>query len=414
VQDPPESAVVLPRTTLFRSLAVANYRRLWLGFAVSHTGDAVQMLAQSWLVVTLTGSATHVGAVALCQAIPRLVLALGSGVVVDRFDRRKLLLIGQSVAMLQATIFFALVVTHTITYEAILLLAFGLGLVDMINITARQAMIPTLVPREVLPNALALVALAVNLTQIAASAIGGVMLATLDVEGCLGFNALSFAVLLVSVWRLPPCPPPAHANTSAMAQLREGVDWIVARRPLLATIALTYGVGLVAMPYSRLLPYFARTELGTDGPGYAWLATASGIGALTASTGLAWLAKERIVARVQAIAALVIAVSLVALSLQTTWIGTYVVLVVLGGAGMAARTSAVPLVQSAATDDVRGRVMSAMSLDFGLWALGAVGMGVVGDVLGIRQSFGGAGLLVIVALLLAAPISLRWRPVRAG
>src|SRR5581483_4859240 len=152
--------------TLWSPLRYRNFRLLWSGFIVSQIGDFVQVVAQSWLVVELTHSALRVGTVALVQALPRLATGLAAGVVVDRVDRRRLLMVCQSLAALQSVVFLGLFLAGRVGYGTILALAFALGVLDSLNLTARQAMLPTLVPRTMIPRAVALQALGVNVTQL--------------------------------------------------------------------------------------------------------------------------------------------------------------------------------------------------------------------------------------------------------
>lgn len=367
-------------TSLWAPLQHRNFRLLWAGFVVSHIGDFIQILAQSWLVVGLTQSATRVAAVSLAQALPRLAIGLFAGVVVDRVDRRRLLLVTQSLAAAQSALFLGLVLAGRVTYAWVLGLSLALGVFDALNLTARQAMLPGLVPREMIPRAVALQALGVNVTQIAGPSLGGLLLGSLGVEGCLAVNVLSFGALIgaVAALRLPP----SETNTSpggVGAALREGFAFIRARPALWASMALLYALGVLGMPVVRLLPLWARVVLDTTGRGYGLLACASGLGALAASVAVTSRAQPARLPRNVVAAGAAFALGVALFSRTGSYAASFAALALVGGAQMAFRSAAVTIVQLKVPDRLRGRVLSVMAMDFALWSVGAVGVGLAVD-----------------------------------
>lgn len=396
---------------------------------VSHIGDFIQILAQSWLVVGLTQSATRVAAVSLAQALPRLAIGLFAGVVVDRVDRRRLLLVTQSLAAAQSALFLGLVLAGRVTYAWVLGLSLALGVFDALNLTARQAMLPGLVPREMIPRAVALQALGVNVTQIAGPSLGGLLLGSLGVEGCLAVNVLSFGALIgaVAALRLPP----SETNTSpggVGAALREGFAFIRARPALWASMALLYALGVLGMPVVRLLPLWARVVLDTTGRGYGLLACASGLGALAASVAVTSRAQPARLPRNVVAAGAAFALGVALFSRTGSYAASFAALALVGGAQMAFRSAAVTIVQLEVPDRLRGRVLSVMAMDFALWSVGAVGVGLAVDAFarghahlgpgvprsllppssiaaGLRAVFLGAGVACAAALaVLARPL----------
>lgn len=414
---------VPPDDSLLAPLRYKSFRVLWAGFVVSHIGDFIQLLAQSWLVVELTRSAFKVGVVAFAQAIPRLLIGLFAGVLVDRVDRRRLLLVTQSLAALQSVVFLALVVTHRITYGALVALALALGVFDALNLTARQALMPTLVPRALLPRAVALQALGVNVTQLVGPSLGGVLLGWLHTEGCLVVNALSFAALIVSLVKVElPAPPPAKAAQGFGDDLREGLGYVRAHGELLYPILLAYALGLLGMPLVRLLPLFAKEVLGATGRGYGFLASASGVGALAASLAVTARARPRELPRNIVVAGLVFGCALVGFAWTRHYAVAWAVLALFGASQMAFRSAVTTLLQTESPERMRGRIMGALSLDFALWSIGAVGVGLTADAIarhaagvsataalpgwaitrGLHVSFVAHGALCLVAVLFAA------------
>lgn len=377
--------------SLIEPLRHKGFALLWGGFIVSHVGDFVQILAQSWLVVDLTRSAAKVAAVAFAQALPRFFITLFAGVIVDRTDRRRLLLATQSLAAAQSALFLGLVLSGRITYAWVLALSFALGFLDALNLTARQAVMPSLVPRALLPRAIALQALGVNITQIAGPSLGGVLLAALGVQGCLAFNVLSFAVL-VGTLLLANIPSPAQdpaARRHWVHDLREGIDYLRARRVLWIPLLLAYAVGLLGMPVVRLLPLYARAVLGVTEGGFGALAAASGLGAIVASLAVTARASAKDLPRNIFRAGVVFSLAVLAFAWSDRVPWTFAALAVFGGAQMAFRSAIMTVFQTEVPDRLRGRVISVLGIDFALWSVGGVAMGALGDAL--ARAHGGAG-----------------------
>ncbi len=374
-----ESPAVEP-SSLWEPLRTRNFRLLWGGFVVSQIGDFAQVLAQSWLVVELTRSSLELGAVAFAQSVPRLAIGLLAGVIVDRFDRRRLLLITQSLAAVQSVVFLALVQTHRITYAWVLVLAFSLGVFDTLNLTARQATLPTLVRRALLPKAIALQALGVNVTQILGPSIGGLILAVAGVRGCLVFNALSFAALIASVAALRLDPSPAAGDPATVGDdLREALRYVRGRAGLWLPITLAWVVGFFGMPLIRQLPLHARIALNASESQLGMLAAAPGIGALAASVGITARASPAQLPRNILVAGVVFALAGAAFPQCGTLATACACLALFGGAQMAFRSAIITMVQLEAPDRMRGRLISALALDFALWSVGSVILGAVAD-----------------------------------
>ncbi len=382
---------------------------MFSGTIVSHTGDLLQSMAQSWLVFQLTGSATKLGLVGFCQLLPRLVLGAVGGVVVDRFDRRRLLVVTQTVAMAQSILFWALVVTHRITFGQIIGLTLVLGVADTLNLTARHALIPLLVPESELQAGVALNAAGMNLTQVLGPSLGGVLLGLVGVAGCLAINAVSFlgilAALLAMRWRPRASVRVARALRDELA---EGVRYVQRREALWVPILVAYGVAALAMAYSRLLPVFATDVLHAGVREYGWLLAAPGLGALCASLAVAARgrrpgARRRVYGSV---AALVVALSLFAVS-HRLWV-SLAALVVVGAAQMVFRTTAMAACHEAVEDSHRGRVISIFLLDYGLWSFGTLWLGVLCDAHGPTVAVL-VGALATGTVTLAIAAVARWR-----
>lgn len=370
-----------PADSLWAPLAHRNFRLLWVGFVTSQAGDIIQMLAQAWLVVELTGSAARLGLLAAAQALPRLLLGLFAGVLVDRVDRRRLLLATQSLAALQSGVFLALQLTHRVTYASLLALALALGVLDALNLTARAALMPTLVPRPMIPRAVALQALGVNVTQLVGPSLGGVLLASVGVEGCLVANLVSFSALVVSLlaMRLPAREAGAGDGGSVGDALREGLAYLRAHPALRASIALAYLLGVFGMPLVRLLPLYARVVLDASPRGYGALAAASGVGALLASLLVTARSSRATVPRNIVVSGVLFSVAVIAFGYTRHPLAAAACLVCFGGSQMAFRSAVMTRIQTEVPDRLRGRVVSVLAMDFALWSLGAAALGAAVD-----------------------------------
>jgi MFS family permease len=176
------------------------------GALISSSGDFMQNVAQSWLVWELTRSPVALGVIAFCDTLPRLLVGAVGGAIADRFDRRRVLMITQSLAMIQAVIYWLAVEFKVILFWQIAVLAFFLGTVNTINQTARQSLVNSLVPNDELLNAIGLQSSVFNFSKIVGPSAGGIIIALVGIAGCFLINALSFVALLFNLYlmELPP------------------------------------------------------------------------------------------------------------------------------------------------------------------------------------------------------------------
>jgi MFS family permease len=338
-------------------------------------------MAQSWLVFQLTGSAAKLGLTGFCQLLPRLVLGTVGGVIVDRVDRRRLLLVTQSAAMLQSILFWALVVTHRITFAEILGLTVVLGVADTLNLTARHALIPALVPPSELQAGVALNAAGMNLTQVIGPSLGGVLLGLVGVSGCLALNAVSFLGILGALFamRWRPRAGALRQRRPVRDELAEGIRYVRGRDALWVPILIAYAVAALAMAYSRLLPVFATDVLHAGVREYGWLLAAPGLGALCASLAVAARGRRPGARRRLYLAVATLVTGLCIFALSNVLLVSLVALTAVGAAQMVFRTTALAACHEAVEDSHRGRVISIFLLDYGLWSFGTLWLGLVCD-----------------------------------
>lgn len=387
-----------------------DFKLLVGGTLVSHTGDILQNMAVQWLVFQLTHSAFKLGIIGFCWMIPRLVLGALGGVIADRVDRRRLLIVTQTIAMAQSLIMFALVVTGRITFAELVVLTVVLGIADSLHFTARHAFVPLLVPPDELQSAVALNSATMNLTQILGPSLGGIMIGLVGTSGCLAVNAASFVAILLALfamnWRPVARPAP---QTSLLAELIDGFRHVGARERLWVPIGIAYAVAGLAMAFSRILPVYA-VALDVGERGFGWLQTAPGVGAIVASLAIAARGK-----RPGAFKRLYLAVGVLVAALglfaepRNMQVALFA-LAVVGGAQMVFRTTAIAMCHEATDDAHRGRVMSIFLLDYGLWSFGTLWLGWLCDARGPAVAvLTGAGSCLAVTAAVAYMASVRRR-----
>jgi MFS family permease len=250
----------------FRSLRHRNFRLLVEGNVISTSGDFMQSIAQSWLVWQLTHSPFLLGLVSFFDTVPRLFLGAIGGAISDRFDRRRVLIITQSLAMVQAIVYCFAVYFKVILFWHIAVLAFFLGCIDTINQTVRQSLVNGMVPKEELLNAIGLQSSFFNLSKILGPSVGGAIIAFLGISGCFFLNALSFVALIWNLYlmKLPRWEAPTHKQ-GVWKEIKEGYGYLRNNRRIFSIVSLSYIVALVGAPYSRFIPMFA-TNTHVDQP----------------------------------------------------------------------------------------------------------------------------------------------------
>ena len=263
-----------------------NFRHLWLAAFTSAIGTWMQRFAQQWLILTLTGSALYLGLDAFVGELPLLLFTLIGGVIADRHDRRHLLMASQALQMACALTLTSLVLFDVVQVRYVLALSFVTGIAQAFGGPAFQSLVPTLVPRATVPNAIALNSIQFNLAQTVGLLIGGVVLATFGMVACFGVNGLSFLVVIVvlGLMRLPP--PPTTRRDRMITELKGGLVYVRGDNALLWLTALAMATTTLGLPIRAFLPVFAD-----DATHLSWMMTALGAGAVTGALTVAWLGK---------------------------------------------------------------------------------------------------------------------------
>lgn len=388
--------------TGLRSLRRRNYRLYFFGQMISLIGSWMQTTAQQWLVYQLTGSELSLGAVTFATFIPVLVLSLGMGVIVDRVERRRLLIITQTLFMLTAAALAVLTLTGVIEYWHIILLALLTGVGNALDMPARQSFNIDLVERDDVLNAIALNSSVFNGARILGPAIGGLVVAAVGEGPAFAMNAVSFLAVIgaLLMMRLPPFTPPERRG-SGLHELRQGLAYLVRNRTVLGLVSMVAAFNLVGFPYVVLLPVFAAEVLGTGATGLGELLAAQGVGALIGALGLAFLGDRQAKGPMILANRAMLPVAILLLGLSKTASITMLGLALGGYAQINQLAMTNTLIQLSVPDELRGRVVSTYTWALGgFWPLGALLTGWMAERMGSAVAvLTLAGISALIALV---------------
>jgi MFS family permease len=280
----------------FRALENYNYRFIWLGTLGHAVAMWTDQIAKSWLIWQLTGSPVHLGMINAVRGIPMLIFGILGGVAADRVSRVKILLVCQSVTWATYLVLAFLITTERVAVWHLYVAAVTLGTAMAFNMPTRQSMIPGVVPREMLNNAIGLNIAAMNFTRILGPSMAGVLIAPIGIGGVYWLAGGIYATVLFStlMLRLPPNLAPRPIQASAWADLKEGFRYVRDTEVILAVLLVGLLPTLLGMPFMALLPAFADTVLGMDASGFGLLMSVSGVGALLGSLWVASVDFKRI------------------------------------------------------------------------------------------------------------------------
>lgn len=356
-------------TSRLRALHSRNYRLFFTGQSVSLVGTWVTRIATSWLVYQLTGSAWWLGVVGFVGLLPTLVVTPVAGVLVDRWDRHRVLVATQALSLLQSAALAALAFAGTISVAHILWLQLVQGLVNALDTPARQAFVVELVEdRADLPNAIALNSSMFNGTRVIGPAVGGALLAGAGAGWCFALDAVSYVAVIASLlaMRRPAraAAPRARGLATVLAELREGVRYAWGFPPARSLLLLVGLLGVFGMPYTTLMPEVASRVLHGGPHLLGWLMTAGGVGALGGAVYLAGRTTVVGLGRVASAGAIGTGAALVAFSFaRVPWVALALLLVV-GGAFMVTTASCNTVLQTILPEALRGRVMALYTVAF--------------------------------------------------
>jgi len=374
---------------LLRSLHSRNFRLYFAGQSISLVGTWMQQVAMSWLVYRMTGSAFLLGVVSFMGQIPTFLLAPVAGVLADRWDRRRLLICTQAIAILQAALLAFLVLAGTVQVWQIVLLSLFLGLINTFDIPARQSFFVEIVEnREDLGNAIAINSSMFNAARLIGPSMAGLIVSAVGEGLCFVLNAVSYLAVIVALaaMRLERRTPDMERR-HILHELREGIGYALGFPPIRYILILIALVSLMGMPYSVLMPVFASTILHGDARTFGFLMAAAGSGALASTVYLASRKSVIGLGKLIVRATTLFGAGLIAFSFSDSLLPSLILLALTGAGGMAMVASSNTILQTIVDDDKRGRVMSLFTMAFiGMAPFGSLISGTIAHSMGVRNA----------------------------
>jgi MFS family permease len=390
--------------TTFRALRHRNFQLFFSGQLISLIGTWMQNVAQAWLVYRMTGSSLLLGSIAFAGQIPVFIAAPIGGAIADRYSRHKLVIGTQISSMILALILAALTLTNRIEIWHIFVLSALLGVVNGIDIPARQSFMVEMVGKEDLMNAIALNSSMFNGARIIGPAVAGVLVAAIGEGWCFFVNGVSYIAVIIGLLMMRVKPRRIVSKSAPLQHIIEGFRFVRQATPIRDMLLLLGVVSLVAMPYAVLMPIFADRILNAGARGLGILMGATGVGALLAALTLAARSGLKGLGRMIGYAALGFGASLIAFSFSRSFWLSVLLLVPVGFGMMLETTTSNTLIQAMVPDELRGRVMAVYTMMFmGMAPFGSLFAGAAADRLGapLTLSIGGVACMVAAMVFLS-------------
>jgi predicted MFS family arabinose efflux permease len=350
-------------TRVFRGFAYRDFRIMWIGACTSSIGTLMQTFAQAWLVLQLSGSSFLLGLDSFLGSIPIVLFSLVGGVFADRTERQKILLGSQYIQMTCAFLLAILFATGVVHIWHILVLSFVAGTAQSFGGPAYQALIPSLVKPEDLPNAIALNSIQFNVARVLGPTFGGVAL-LLGASWCFSLNGISFVAVIISLLIIRPHFVPVKSRESVLFSMKEGFRFIRKQGTMEALIALAFLMTLLAFPLVVFLPVFAR-DVFHGGPNlYTVFLVCSGIGSICGALIVAGMGKYKHQGRAALLLLMALGALIASFALSRSLILSCVLIFLSGGALLSVFATISSLVQMITSDNMRGRVMSVYNVAF--------------------------------------------------
>jgi len=397
--------------TSFKALRHRNLRLFFAGQGVSLVGTWMQQVAMSWLVYRLTDSALLLGVISFCTQFPAFLMAPFAGALADRWSRYRMVVAAQTLAMVQSVLLAVLVMGGAIEVWHLIVLAIAMGLINGVDVPARQALLVKLVGGvEDLPNAIALNSSMFNAARLVGPAVGGVLIGLMGEGPVFVINAASYVAVLGALAALRVPPEPGARPGSMLGHIRDGFSYAYRFEPIRDLLFVLAVVSLVGIPYVVLFPVFARDVLGGDAGTLGLLTSCAGLGALVGALALASRSSVRGLGRVVALSAGAFGVSLIGFALSTNLLVSCLFVVVTGFSVMLTSASINTVLQTLVKEELRGRIMSLYTMAFvGMTPLGGLAGGAIAQRLGAPFAvvLGGAGCLALAIWFGRRLVSLR-------
>jgi MFS family permease len=393
-------------SSILRALRYRNYKLFFSGQIISLTGTWMQQVALSWLVYTLTGSAFILGIVGFSSQVPTFVLAPFAGVLIDRWNKHKIIVITQFLLMIIAFLLAILVYTGLVQIWHVIVLNILTGLINGFDMPARQSfMIEIVEKREDLSNAIALNSSVFNAARLVGPSVAGLFIAVVGEAACFLFNGISYIAVIIALlaMRLNPVIHAENKAGNVLKNLKEGVKYTFGFTPIRSLIFLIALMSLWGMPYTVLMPVFAKDILHGGAHTLGFLMGAIGTGALT---GAIYLASRKTVlglGKFIVTAGLFFGTGLILFSQSENLVLSLLVLSVTGASMMVQSASCNTILQTIVEDKMRGRVMSFFTMSFtGMMPFGSLISGSIASGIGAPATLTIGGIICILGAIIFA------------
>jgi predicted MFS family arabinose efflux permease len=364
VADRSEHMATSTLRRIFKAFQYRDFRLMWFGACTSSIGTWMQIVAQGWLIYRLSHSAFLLALDQFLGGIPIFLFSLIGGVVADRTERRKILLLSQYVQMASAGVLTVLVAAGWVHVWHILCLSFVSGLAQAFGGPAYQALIPTLVDREDMPNAIALNSIQFNMAVTIGPALAGQALAKLGEKWCFGLNALSFLAPVISLSMIAARYLPATTTESMFSSLKQGIKFVRKQGSMEALTLLAFCMTALSMPMRTYIPVFVKDIFHRGPETYGNLLSLMGVGSICGSLAVAGIGNMRNKGRFALTMLICLGAAISGFSLSKSLPLSYTMLVLVGASMMAVFATVTSLVQLITTNEMRGRVMSVYNCAF--------------------------------------------------
>ena len=386
----------------FTSLKHKNFRYYWIGMWVSLIGTWMQNIAQPWLAYTLTDSPFLLSLIGILQFTPMLIFSLFAGVIIDKFSKKKILLLTQSASLIITLILAILVWRGTIQYWHILIMSVLLGIVNSIDMPTRQSMVIELVGKEDLMNAIALNSMVFNIARIIGPALAGLVMGYAGMAICFFANSISFGAVVISLFfiKLKPVERKPKNNSNVLEEIKDGLKYIYHKDILLYTILVMAIVGTFAPNFNVLVPVFAEQILNQNEAGFGILMSFMGVGSFLGSMFIATSSKTGPKKFIIFIAPLIVGFLLIVIGFTNVFLVTGIFLAITGFFFISFSSSANSTLQLNSSNEYRGRVMSVYTLVFaGSTPFGNLYAGLITEGFDARIGFAACGAIIIILMI---------------
>lgn len=395
---------------IFRSLRHRDFALFWAGNFLSNIGTWMQNLALGWLILVMTGSPFLLGLNGFLGSAPSLIFSLPGGAIADRLNRRKLMIYAQTTLMLLALVLAIFTSLRLIEIREILLISFLAGLASALNNPTYQAMVPDLVERDDLLNAVALNSVQFNLSRAIGPTLAGLAVGSLGIAACFYLNTLSFLPLIIALLVINVRSHPVQEGPSVWGAMLDGLRFVRQHRHIIILLSVPSFLTLWGLPFVVLMPVFARNQLEVGASELGYLMAGAGLGAVTAALSLAARGSAELKERPVIVRAALFSVALILLGEARSFWWAFFLLMILGATMVGALALTNSTLQVISPPELRGRIMSMYNLAvLGLAPLGSLQAGAVAELLGVGTALalGGAICLLYFLILLAFLARLR-------